>query len=153
MSLLSLALCVCDAELIYGMLVWPRCEDAPPDTALSYRAAISHGVFDVCPAVSSAQTSSHLLLCAAGLCVCVCVCFERERAAFGREPLCASAGVCVLTLSVRVCACPASRLAAPLCPIPLSCPPSCRLQPDLGHWGQRTGCGTQWVSTEFTLLE
>ena len=62
MSLLSLALCVCDAEPIYGMLVWPRCEDAPPDTALLYRAAISHGVFDVCPAVSSAQTCRHLFV-------------------------------------------------------------------------------------------
>ena len=153
MSLLSLALCVCDAEAIYGMLVWPRCEDAPPDSALLHRAASSHGVFDVCPAVppvpKQAATSSFVLLVS----VCVCVCFERGCAAFGREPLCAGAGACVLTLSVRVCACPASRPAAPLCPIPLSCPPSCRGKPDLGHWGQRTGCGTQWVSTECTWLE
>ena len=95
MSLLSLALCVCDAEPIYGMLVWPRCEDAPPDTALLYRAAISHVVFDVCPAVSSAQTSSHLLLCAAGLSLSLCVCVSSENVRrWGVSPF-VQAQVCV----------------------------------------------------------
>ena len=95
MSLLSLALCVCDAEAIYGMLLWPRCEDAPPATALLHRAASSHGVFDVCPAVSSAQTSSHLLLCAAGLCVCVCVCVSSEDVRRFGLSLFVQAQVCV----------------------------------------------------------
>ena len=153
MSLLSLALCVCDAEPIYGMLLWPRCEDALPDSALFFIALPVPMVFLtfvlLSPVPKQAATSSFVLVVS----VCVCVCFERGCAAFGREPLCASAGVCVLTLSVRVCACPASRPAAPLCPIPLSCPPSCRRQPDLGHWGQRTGCGTQWVSTELSFVE
>ena len=118
-----------------------ECETRP----ILSRAGGSHCVFVVCPAGSVPQHAATFF-------VLLSVSLSSGCAAFGREPLCASAGVCVLTLSVRVCACPASRLAAPLCPISLSCPPSCRRKPDLGHWGQRTGCGPQWVSTDWAWL-
>ena len=113
-----------------------------PDTALSVPCWRFTLCFVVCPA---GPVHKH----AATSFVLVSFSLDSGCAAFGRQPLCNRSPPSVTDVPcLCVCVC----VAPPFCrPRPvrfLFLPSSCRQQPDLGHWGQRTGCGPQWVSTE-----
>ena len=107
------------------------------------RAGGSHCVFVVCPAGSVPQHAATSF---------VLVSVSLSRADVRRLGVGAFANAHLSLVTDFPCLCGSALPSPP--PVPsLFLPSSCRRKPDLGHWGQRTGCGPQWVSTEVTSIE